>query len=781
MEKKELHYDAFISYRHNDLDKFVATNIHRLLETYKVPKSILKSFQLEKNKINRVFRDQEELPLASSLEDPIVEALKNSDFLIVICSPRLKESMWCKKEIETFIKLHGRKHVLAVLVEGEPADSFPKELLEKEEIIDGKKQKVLIEPLALDVRGNSKKAVLANIKKELLRLIAPMLNLNYDDLKRRHHERKVKNMIRIFGALTSVLLFFLIYATANLVIIKNKQSTILNLWSLKLAEEANMDLKKDDRLGAITKSYQALTKYDGMKMPKTSEAIDSLTAALGVYDLGGTIKAVNQINTLGIAKYMKANEAGDKVLIADTSSTLTLYDLKNNKVLKEYKDLYNYVSNEHYFDFIADKYIAYYNNKNKVIIRDLKGKEVKTFKDGSYINSSDKYILIYSGSFLEVYDLNFKKIYDHKIDKDHLYNSTTAITDDYLIFSVKISMISGKEQTEEIVNIVDLKTLKVKELKFNALLGEQYIIYKDELYLLNNTYNTGSDNAHIYKMDLKTMETIWDKKYNNNFSNLIALSDNHNALYVAAGSSGYILDTKDGEQLRDYAIGSSTIKVLVYLDTDNFLIFTSNGNYYACGAKMKDAIQNMELFDLNITNYTKFEYTDNGILAIPSEDNRVVIYDKINNKVDKLDKYEYKAVFINSNDLEKLVNKYPSTKKELATGYVNIKEKDLIIFSFKDNTLEIYDTKTKKLLNTVKNATNITRFVGIDKNNNIYITNDTEGIVLNKDYEKIASIAYLVGLDKKHNQVILKKADKFYKIGIYDTKALLDAAKAYIK
>ncbi len=772
---KELKYDAFISYRHNDLDKFVATNLHRLLETYKLPKSIIKTNNLEKAKIERVFRDQEELPLANSLEDPIIQALQNSEYLIVICSPRLKESIWCKKEIETFIKLHGRSHVLAVLVEGEPADSFPKELLYDE------KTKKAVEPLALDCRGASKKEVLANLKKELLRLIAPMFNLNYDDLKRRHHERKVKNMIRIFGALTGVLLFFLVYASANLIIIKNKQSTILNLWSLKLAEEANADLSNDNRMSAITKSYQALTKYDGMKMPKTSEAIDSLTSALGVYDLGITNRAVDQINTLGIANYMKVNDNGDKVLITDTSSTITLYDLKNNKVLKKYDDLYNYVSNKFYFDFIGDKYIAYYANDNNMIIRDFKGKKVKTFKGVSYVNSSDKYLVVYSGTSLEVYDFDFKKVYDHKLDHDHLYNTTTAITDDYLIFTFKVSTLSGKEATEEVVNIIDLNTLKAKEMKFDSLLGDQYIIYKDDLYLLNNTFNTGSDSMNIYKINLKSMDTIWSKKYNNNFSNLIALSDNHNALYVAAGSSGYVLDTKDGSQIRNYAVGASTLKVLVFLNSDNFLVFTSDGNYYACGSKYKDAIQNADLFDLNVTEYASYEYTDNGFLAIPSNDNRVIIYDKINNKMDALDKFEYKLVVIKDTDVTKNIAKYPSNKKDLATSYVEVKAKNIMIFTYKDNTLEVYDTKTKKLLNTVKNATKVTRLVGIDNNDNIYLTNDIEGLVLNKDYEKIATIDNLVGLDKKHNQVILKKTDKYYKIKIYSTKDLIKAAEKYVK
>ncbi len=35
MENKEYKYDAFISYRHCDLDKFVAENLHKALETYR--------------------------------------------------------------------------------------------------------------------------------------------------------------------------------------------------------------------------------------------------------------------------------------------------------------------------------------------------------------------------------------------------------------------------------------------------------------------------------------------------------------------------------------------------------------------------------------------------------------------------------------------------------------------------------------------------------------------------------------------------------------------------
>ena len=41
MEEKQYKYDAFISYRHCELDKFVAENLHKALETYELDKKML--------------------------------------------------------------------------------------------------------------------------------------------------------------------------------------------------------------------------------------------------------------------------------------------------------------------------------------------------------------------------------------------------------------------------------------------------------------------------------------------------------------------------------------------------------------------------------------------------------------------------------------------------------------------------------------------------------------------------------------------------------------------
>ena len=60
MEEKEYKYEAFISYRHCKLDKFVAENLHKILETYELPKSVKEKLNIKSKTFRRIFRDQEE-------------------------------------------------------------------------------------------------------------------------------------------------------------------------------------------------------------------------------------------------------------------------------------------------------------------------------------------------------------------------------------------------------------------------------------------------------------------------------------------------------------------------------------------------------------------------------------------------------------------------------------------------------------------------------------------------------------------------------------------------
>lgn len=190
MEQQQ--YCAFISYRHQSPDDAIAKALHTAIETYGIPASIRK--KTGRKRMGRVFRDEEELPLSANLGKDIETALDNSSWFIAICSPRYLESLWCLRELEYFLERNSRDRVLAVLVEGEPATSFPESLCFK---VDAEGNREEIEPLAANLRGSDWRK---KLKDEKLRLLAPMLSVTFDELKRRERQRKLRRTAMISAA-----------------------------------------------------------------------------------------------------------------------------------------------------------------------------------------------------------------------------------------------------------------------------------------------------------------------------------------------------------------------------------------------------------------------------------------------------------------------------------------------------------------------------------------------------------------------------------------------------
>lgn len=91
----DFHYNAFISYRHAEVDSRIAEEVQTRLERYRLPAAVQKRTGIRR--IDRIFRDKSELPLTSDLNDDILAALRDADFLILICSPRTRESLWVAK------------------------------------------------------------------------------------------------------------------------------------------------------------------------------------------------------------------------------------------------------------------------------------------------------------------------------------------------------------------------------------------------------------------------------------------------------------------------------------------------------------------------------------------------------------------------------------------------------------------------------------------------------------------------------------------------------------
>lgn len=186
-------YDAFISYRHVDPDRRWAKWLHARLETYRVPRRFAAESGVP-TRLRRVFRDEEEMPASANLSKEIDAALRQSRYLIVVCSPRTPESRWVCQEIEKFRELGRGDRILALLIEGEPGESFPRPLREICRIDalpgTGSTDRIEeIEPLAADVRAKRREAPRCLKRYAVMKCMAAILGCRLDDLARRDEER----------------------------------------------------------------------------------------------------------------------------------------------------------------------------------------------------------------------------------------------------------------------------------------------------------------------------------------------------------------------------------------------------------------------------------------------------------------------------------------------------------------------------------------------------------------------------------------------------------------
>jgi tetratricopeptide (TPR) repeat protein len=181
---------AFISYSHRDTQW--AAWIQKAVERYRLPNALAKETGLDK-RIGKVFRDREELATGQNLGDHLLEALDNSDNLIVICSPNAVNSQWVGQEIEYFKKIGRGDRIFCLLVEG-GAESLPAPLLTD---VEGNP----LEPLAADPREDGDGKRLAKLK-----LISGILGVKLDQLTRREQARQ--NQLRaIYTSIAGLFVF----------------------------------------------------------------------------------------------------------------------------------------------------------------------------------------------------------------------------------------------------------------------------------------------------------------------------------------------------------------------------------------------------------------------------------------------------------------------------------------------------------------------------------------------------------------------------------------------
>lgn len=634
-------YDAFISYRHTELDQFVAENLHKKLEAFRLPKSIVQIRGKDcKKRIDRVFRDRDELPLASNLEDPIVNALEESNFLIVICSPRLSQSQWCKKEIETFISMHGREKVLAVLVEGEPQDSFPEELLYREKTITKEDGSIVsvreaVEPLAADVRGKTKKEILKAMDGEILRLAAVMFGCGYDDLKQRHREQKMRKLLTASFIASSIFLAFGAVSSAMLVRIRMQKSQIeqqkeqielqyqeaLRNQSRSIAEKALGILKEGNRFQAISTLLPAFeTTKEGIPMPITAEAEYALAECSYIYQNGKQMLPYKTYEHETNVLQMQVSEDKKHLLSVDRSGGVYVWEVESGKLL--YHVQTEAFSNQFESEccFLTNDKIAY-KNKSRLEIYDLQKDKIVFQHDENYsiiIASLDgqKFAIFESGFQLDsvsIYDMNTFEIQQtYELEKQYKHGKT-AIFDasgENLIFSgVPVNGAEKKGATLFVFNLENSAIVKEYSLKYsdvNVLKVDDNYLYAcvnqtmDDKFPDNNYDIMATLSSQVLKINLDSQKIEWKFESDNNIKNCIFSGDNRSEhLLVSYYSNACILDKKTGELLKNYVFEREIINVLNVEQSNLFILMTRNGDFHV--------INESDLVDYSYGNYLMLE------------------------------------------------------------------------------------------------------------------------------------------------------------------------------
>jgi tetratricopeptide (TPR) repeat protein len=219
-------YRAFISYSH--ADKRWAQWLHHAIESYKPPKKL--SEALVKNgrklaKLTPVFMDRAELASSADLAATVRDALQDSDYLIVICSPRSARSRWVNEEIRTFHALARSDRILCLIVDGEPhattrsgfspdVECFPPALR-----VDDTTGQERPEPLGADVRATGDGRTPAKLK-----IIATLLGVPFDQLRQREQARRQRQLVAI-SILSSIGFLIMAGLTVAAVVARHEAET----------------------------------------------------------------------------------------------------------------------------------------------------------------------------------------------------------------------------------------------------------------------------------------------------------------------------------------------------------------------------------------------------------------------------------------------------------------------------------------------------------------------------------------------------------------------------
>ncbi len=638
-------YNAFISYKHAKLDTAIAEHVQKNLEHFHVPHRLRKGLKHEK--ITRIFRDKDELPITSDLTETITDALEKAEYLIVICSTNTKESIWVKREINTFLKTHTQDKVLTVLCDGEPDQVIPEELLSmNKQFVDtnGVMQtvRVPVEPLSCDYRLPMRRAD----REELPRLASAILGCSYDELQRRRRQYIIRRAAAVVAVVFAGLVALTTYMSYSRQQIDNSLIDSLRSRSKYLANESSQLLEDDKRTDAVQLALAALPGGAEDKMPVTAEAIRAITDATAAYrsNAGMQFEPIwNFKAERSIVKFI-ISEDGSYIATVDKSGNIDCWNTKSHKHLisktrdgdpmdilflgkdsllisyHTYVETYNVETGKLIWTFDAGECglvegdVEYANNEVFLPV-EKGGLAVLAAKDGKVKDTIQLKSTVLT-----------KAVYDLTVSPD---GRKIAYSDSSIIYGDDSDIHiydrdTGKENTGHIdsfyihgMYFVDNDHLCIAANE--SVLGNSASFSSDFSYIAEGTED-------IYCFD-KTMKQLW--KNSMLFSDImvglgIESLPTRNAVVAYTGNTAAIYDITSGAELNNYRVGSPVVNISDS-NKDGLPEFICNHGEFLFA---RDTESNSFSSYSVLGNDIKFGYITDRVYVVRYNSNDVICFDE---------------------------------------------------------------------------------------------------------------------------------------------------------
>lgn len=686
---EEKKYFAFISYSHKD--KKVAKKLQNFIQGYKIPAKLEDRPDLPK-RIGRVFRDEDEL-VGDELTPQIEEALKQSRYLIVVCSPNSAKSKYVNEEIEYFKSLGGETKILPYIIAGKATtDEDPdccyapalRENQKKHQIVGG------------DAQENGAEA--ASVK-----LIAGMLRLEFNTLYDRFRKAEKRKRKIVITAITA---FALLMAgvTAWILFLYNdvKESK-----SIILAENAMNKIEKGDYLGARRNALEAITlSYS----PKAERALrQSWESNSGI--LEGHSNYVNSVSWSPDGKYLASGSA---------DNTVKIWDANNGECIRTLK---GHLSSVMSVSWSPDgRYLASGSVDKSIVIWDANsGEKLKTFEGHSaYISSicwspDGRYLA--SGAKDQIEDEYIEELFIWDANSGEIIKNFEGHS--WGVFSVSwspdgkyLASSSGGWNDEGQIGEVFIWDVNsgacLKTLEGHSSYVWSVSFSPDGKYLASGS----SDNTVII-WDVKSGEKF--KTLEGDFESIYFVNWSLDSKYLASCSDDgniIIWDVNNEEKFKTLELHSANIR---------FVCFSPDGKYLASNADL----ENVKLWDLNEDK--KFSILD----SIPANTYSSDISPNGKYRVLNLDNGDIVIEDVKSGERLKTLEKHSS-------GVVNFcwnpNEKYFIISGIDNRDISLWDAKSGLWLQNLKGNYWYVANISFTSDGRKIISEDEHGGILQWDF-----------------------------------------------